>query len=190
MSTATTSIHRAWLCPVLAASVFVLSGCGLLPQSPHPHKPSRVENVPLGERPGSIPRTQKGGGGASPASTPHAAILRFASLYINWTYKNLVSHERTLASIAVGGARLAEQQAATQTARDTTIARAHIYNRGRVIGIAPVIAPSGDRYVVVTREQTGGDPEYAGLQPAYHVTLATVTRLPGGFAVAQWEPES
>jgi hypothetical protein len=49
------------------------------------------------------------------------------------------------------------------------------------------------RYVVVTRELTvaTATTAYQGLQPAWHVTVATVTQLAsGGWAVSGWQPES
>jgi hypothetical protein len=44
--------------------------------------------------------------------------------------------------------------------------------------------------VIVTREQTGGDSQYEGLAAAYHVTIAKLASVPGGYAVEQWLPES
>jgi hypothetical protein len=43
---------------------------------------------------------------------------------------------------------------------------------------------------IVTREQTGGSTEYEGLPASYHVTLAQLARVPGGFAVSEWLPQS
>ena len=93
--------------------------------------------------------------------------------------------------MAVGDARLAELQAAAQAQRDSRIQQGGIYNRGtrrRVSAPPPVEAPG--EYMVVTREETGGDQEYAGLQAAFHVTLATVQTVPGGWAVVEWRPQS
>ena len=44
--------------------------------------------------------------------------------------------------------------------------------------------------MIVTREQTGGDTQYEGLPAAYHVTLAQLASVPGGYAVSEWLPQS
>ena len=47
------------------------------------------------------------------------------------------------------------------------------------------------QWVIVTREQTGGNSQYNGLQAAYHVTLAALQHLPDGrWAVSEWLPQS
>jgi hypothetical protein len=56
-------------------------------------------------------------------------------------------------------------------------------------------APGGGpgQYVVVTRELTTATATdaYRGLRPAWHVALATVTRLAtGGWALSGWQPEN
>jgi hypothetical protein len=50
-----------------------------------------------------------------------------------------------------------------------------------------------NQYAVVTRERTtaSNDGAYQGLAPAWHLTLATVTRLTdGGWVVSAWQPEN
>ena len=48
------------------------------------------------------------------------------------------------------------------------------------------------QYLVVTRESTtaSNTTAYDGLRPAWHVALATVTRVRGAWAVNGWEPQS
>jgi hypothetical protein len=116
------------------------------------------------------------------------ALEAFAQLYVSWTYRTLTEDQRTLAAMSVGAARLAEQQAAASSQADSTIARGRIFNRGQVISIAPDLS-EGQTWAVVTREQTGGDSEYEGLGAAYHVTLARLAAVPGGYAVSQWLPQ-
>jgi len=172
---------------VLAA---VLSGCGLtsaITTTPTPGVPAAANP---GEQQGSIPKGAPAQRPVDPAASPQAAITRFASLYINWSYRTLAGHERRLAASAIGDARLAESQAAASAERDRTLAQAHIYNRGSVISVAAVIGGPPGEYAVVTREATGGDPEYAGLQSAFHVTLATVQQLPTGWVLREWQPQS
>ena len=89
--------------------------------------------------------------------------------------------------MSVAAARLAEQQAAASSRADTTITRGHIYNSGEILSIAPDASRPGT-WVIVTREQTGGDTQYEGLPASYHVTLAQLAHVPGGYAVSQWSP--
>jgi hypothetical protein len=121
--------------------------------------------------------------------TPPKALAAFSRLYTNWTYRTLTSDQRTLAGMSVGAARLAEQQAAASSAADTTIARGRIWNSGQIVSIAPNVSRPGT-WVIVTREQTGGATQYEGLPAAYHVTLAQLAPVPGGYAVSEWLPQS
>jgi hypothetical protein len=121
--------------------------------------------------------------------TPRQAILQFAWRYANWTYQTLAADQLSLASISVGAARLAEQQAAAATRADTTLARARIANSGEVLSISPDLARSR-WWVVVTRERTVGDGEYEGLAAGFHVTLAQVISVGASWTVSQWLPQS
>ena len=56
----------------------------------------------------------------------------------------------------------------------------HVYNRGQIVSIAPSRTQPGE-WVIVTREQTGGNAQYDGLQPSWHVTLAELAHLPNGY---------
>ena len=58
--------------------------------------------------------------------------------------------------------------------------------------ITPLPGQPG-RYVVVTREQTTATATtaYQGLQPAWHVAIATAVQVtPGRWAVSAWQPQS
>jgi len=121
--------------------------------------------------------------------TPTAALTAFSRLYSNWTYRTLTADQRTLAAMSVGAARLAEQQAAASSRADTTIARGHIWNSGQIVSVAGDLAEPGT-WAIVTREQTGGSTQYEGLPASFHVTLARLARVPGGYAVSEWLPQN
>ena len=146
------------------------------PQNPGepaaPGSPTAASQAPFGARP-----------------TPQAALGAFAALYVNWSYETLTAEQQTLAAMSVGPARLAEQQAAATSQGDTTITQGHIHNSGRVVSIAAELTQPGT-WVLVTREQTGGNSHYQGLPATYHVTLAQLALVAGGYAVSQWLPQN
>ena len=179
------------LIPVcLLLAVVALAGCT------NPDVPSAVQDSTStaspqnpGEPPAPAPPAPAAQAPAGVQPTPSGALAAFAQLYTNWTYRTLSSNQRTLAAMSVGAARLAEQQAAASSRADTTIARGHIFNRSQIVSIARDLQRA-DAWVIVTREQTGGDTQYEGLPATYHVTLAQLARVPGGYAVGQWLPQS
>jgi hypothetical protein len=187
-----TARHRnALTCAALIGLMGLLSGCGMagsIGKTPAPAQAPPAANP--GEPRGTIPLGARSAQPVNPAASADAAIMRFAGLYINWSYRTLAAHERQLAQSAAGDARLAESQAAASAERDRALQQGHIYNRGTVISVAPAIGGTAGQYTVVTREESGGNPEYAGLQAAFHVTLATVRHLPAGWSVDEWQPQS
>jgi type IV pilus biogenesis protein CpaD/CtpE len=179
----TTPKKLALICVVLAA--VALTGCT------NPDAPSTTHNTPAsssprnpGEPTAPPPPSPTAQTPAGVQPTPAKAVAVFAELYVNWTYHTLTTHQRTLAAMSVGAARLSEQQAAASSRADTTITRGHIYNTGQIVCIAPDLSRPG-RWVIVTHEQTGGNTLYAGLPAAYHVTLAQLAPVHGGYAVSQ-----
>jgi hypothetical protein len=99
---------------------------------------------------------------------------------------------RKLATRSIGEARAATELAAAETARDYELQRGGVANSGTVEAISPL---PGHRwqYVVVTRELTTATATtaYQGLQPAWHVAIATVSEVgEGEWAVSGWEPQS
>jgi hypothetical protein len=149
--------------------------------------PAAAQNP--GERPAPPPPSPQSQSPSSPAATPEQAIRQFALLYIDWTWRTLPTHLRQLAAVSVGAARLAEQQAAAAAGRDSEITATQVFNRGQVVSIAPSQALP-DEWVIVTREQTGGNAQYAGLQPSWHVTLAKLTHVSSGYSISQWLPQN
>lgn len=175
------------VCLLLAA--VALAGCT------NPDAPSTVRstesNSPQspGEPAAPPPPSPSAQAPADVQPTPTKALVAFAELYVNWTYRTLSAGQRTLAAISVGAARLSERQAAASSQDDTTIAAGHIWNSGQVTSIAPDLT-SPDAWVIVTHEQTGGNTQYEGLPAAYHVTIAQLANVPGGYAVKEWLPQS
>jgi hypothetical protein len=188
------SLRKYLLLAVLLALTPFLAACGLANRGGAPAaNPTTASGTPAqanpGEHEGTVPATaQTQAPPSDPASSPRAAVERFAVLYVNWTYATLAANQRTLAAQAVGEARAAERQAQAQTRRDTPLRRGHIYNRGRIVTVARANGGPGE-WVVVTLEQTGGDQEYAGLQPSFHVTFADVQHVAGRWTVSAWRPE-
>jgi len=121
--------------------------------------------------------------------TPALALAAFARRYVNWSYSTLNAGQRTLAAMSVGAARLSELQAATTSQNDTAIARGQVWNSGQVVSITRDLTKTA-AWVVVTHEQTGGSSQYEGLPAAYHVTIAQLANVPGGYAVSEWLPQS
>lgn len=145
-----------------------------------------VQNV--GEPRAPAPRQAGAQAPIDTRRTPRQAILQFAGRYANWTYETLATHQLSLASISVGAARLAEQQAAAATRADATLARARIANSGEVLSVSPDLARDG-WWVVVTRERTVGNGEYEGLAPGLHVTLVQLAFVGNRWAASQWLPQ-
>jgi hypothetical protein len=173
----------------LTLGCLALGGCASVGSMPPTTVPSRVAQAQTThEYPSPAPPRQRVLGGGSPSAV--AAVRAFTTVYINWTAATVAREMLALALQSVGQARSATALAASQAARDYELRRGGISNRGTVEAVAPL---GGDRYVVVTREQTiASNPSaYAGLRPAWHVTLATVSQVaPGRWAVSGWQPET
>ena len=71
--------------------------------------------------------------------------------------------------------------AAAQTGSDYELQRGGIANSGVVEAVAPLPGARAE-YIVVTREQTTATATdaYQGLQPAWHVAIATVAKVAAG----------
>lgn len=174
----------------LLVATVALAGCSN-PDAPRTAPTTASASSPqnVGEPPAPAPASPASQAPADVQATPSAALAAFSRLYSNWTYRTLTSDQRRLAAMSVGAARLAEQQAAASSRADTTIARGHIWNRGQIVSIAADVARPG-AWAIVTREQTGGSTQYEGLPASYHVTLARLAPVPGGYAVSEWLPQN
>lgn len=125
--------------------------------------------------------------------SPVQAVQVFAETYINWSASTVSTHLRALAEVSLGQARAAMLLESAQTRADSELQRSAVANSGTVEAIAP-LAGHDNQYVVVTREQTTSatrSAAYAGLPAGWHVSIATVTRIPGRlWVLSAWQPES
>ncbi len=128
--------------------------------------------------------------GGAAASSPEAALRRYALAYTTWQAATLVAHEHRLAALAVGPARLAALQTAASLGGASELAAHRVQNTGAVLAIAPGQGSARGRWVVVTQEQTIGTGAYAGLPSSLHVTLARIIPAGGGWVVWGWWPGS
>jgi hypothetical protein len=169
------------VCPVLA-----LGGCGGHRSRPAASPLQQAQRTH--EYPSPSPPRQTAPG----VPTAIQAISAFATAYINWSAQTVSGQMSVLARASIGQARSAMALAAAQTASDYELRRGGVSNQGTVEAVAP-LAGHRDGYVVVTRELTTATDTtvYQGLQPAWHVTVATVTQLaPGRWVLSGWQPES
>jgi len=178
----------------LAAIALGLAGCGAS-NPPTPTNPGPTAAGPLAqaanthEYPSPPPRPQTATAGAP---TAPATVRAFADAYINWSHATVAAQLRRLAAASTGQARSAMTLAAAQTAGDYELQRGGVSNHGTVEAVAP-LPGHRDEFLVVTRERTTATntSAYQGLQPAWHVTLASAVRLPDGrWAVSAWQPQS
>lgn len=185
---------------LVCLGLLALPGCGLMSPraSPAAHAPAGSALATAQARheyPSPPPRPATAPG----AGSPTAAITAFATAYINWNAQTVTGDLETLAAGSIGQARAAMALAAAQTGGDYELRRGGIANRGEVEAVAGLRGAAHEgggasgRYVVITREQTlaSATNAYQGLAPAWHVTLATVTReSTGRWVVSSWQPES
>jgi hypothetical protein len=120
------------------------------------------------------------------------AVVAFADEYINWNAHTVSADMRTLAAESIGQAHSAMELAAGETARDYELQRGGIANSGQIEAVGP-LSDSSDEWVVVTRERTTATATnaYQGLQPAWHVIVASAVELSSGrWVVSRWQPEN
>jgi hypothetical protein len=174
---------------LLAAAGALLAGCGSQAPRPRP-RPTKLQVAQAThEYPSPKPPPQHARGDAP---SPVAAIRAFATAYINWTASSVSGQLKALAADSIGQARSAMELAAAQTAGDYELQRGGIANSGTVEAVAPLLGRGG-RYIVVTLESTTATntTAYQGLQPAWHLTVATVSLLRGRqWVVSGWQPEN
>jgi hypothetical protein len=192
---------------LLLPALLAVSGCGAGVRSagtPPLGRPIAVGAAPVGQAPAPVgdPIPERGGtvpaglagrenapAAGAAASSPEAALRRYALVYTNWQAATLVAHEHRLAALAVGPARLAALQTAAALGGAGELVAHQVQNTGAVLGIAPGQGAARGRWVVVTQEETSGTGAYAGLPLSLHVTLGRVLRLDGRWVVDEWTPQ-
>jgi hypothetical protein len=125
--------------------------------------------------------------------SPLAALVIYATVYINWNAGDVAARLRALARASVGQARSSMILQAAEVGSDPELRQAGIANHGSVEAVAPLIGGPAGSYVVVTREWTTASDSaaYQGLSPQWHLTLAQVRRQGSqGWVVSGWQPES
>ena len=194
--------------PAALAIVLTLAGCGLSDPytSQHPAMTSTSTSAisttttatvpngdPVPERGGTIPNAAQAAQNNPVADavrpTPQATLERYANLDINWTANTVAGVQHELAAISIGQARAQALQAAASYGRDSTLRASQVANTGTVVAIAPGQGSAAGWWVVVTRETTTGQGDYAGLPPTDHVTNAQVEHTHNGFVVSAWSPQ-
>ena len=172
----------------VAAVAVLLAGCANPDASPPsrsaasgPASPGEPPHRPLPHPPvSSRPRVQR---------TPRTAVERFAALYINWSYRTLGVN----GADARRGRGRPRAAVGTPARRERTACRrSHARMSGTADGVL-ALAPERDRpgwWVLVTREQTGGQRRIRGAARQDHLTLARAVAVPGGWAVSEWSPQS
>lgn len=189
--------RRATVSLVLPFLAALVAGCGDRGPSERPVSGAViVQSVPLpvvGERSrneqGQAPITSPPDPRAGTGPTPQGALRAFGERFINWDGRDVARVQSELAQDAVDGARSMLLEAARRSAPTL---RAHgTSNRGQVRAVARD-ARGDDSWIVVTRETSDRrDGVYAGLGAQWHLTIATVRRLPSGrWAVSSWDPVS
>jgi hypothetical protein len=147
---------------------------------------------PPPERGGSIPagaqaaQDKLAADAGSPS--PRAAIERYARLYVNWQSSTLAARQRELASISLGQARAQALQAAASAAQDPELTKSRVADDGQLIALSPGAGAAKGEWVLITREHTTGQGDYAGLPPTLHITYAHATHTPTGWLIDRWAP--
>ena len=158
-------------------------------RAPGRSAPSTASPQNAGEPPAPAPASPAPQAPAGVQPTPRKALAAFAELYVNWSYRTLTRRPADARRDVGRRGALAEQQAAASSEADTTIARGHICNSGQIVSIARDLARPGT-WVIVTREQTGGDTSTKGCRPPTTSRSRSSPRVPGGYAVSEWLPQS
>ena len=187
---------------IIATGAGGVTGCAINdPYASHTTATSHTTPVvspdagdPAPERGGTVPAATKTAESRVSRSagqlTPQAALIHYADLDVNWSAFDVVARQRQLASISLGQARAQALQAAASAQSDQLLTRSRVVNSGQVVAVARGQGPARQEWVVVTRERTTGEGDYAGLPPTLHVAYATLVQTRVGWVVNSWSPQN
>lgn len=184
---------RALLIIAAAGLAVPLAGCGITNPYQHPSHtaPARTTSAQTSTASTSAAAsTAPPVGAISDSSSPQAAIERYATDDINWSSATLGADQRHLASISLGGARAMALQAAATYGAGSQLQRSKVANSGQITSIAAGQGLLRGRWVITTREHTGGTGDYAGLPAQAHVYYARVQHTTTGWVISQWSPQT
>ena len=197
-------MHKLAHTLALIAAGAAIAGCGI--SNPYQHTastttststPTSTASSPAAE-PGAEPRRATRSPAASPGkpgARERAEHARGRDRAVRDAVHQLdVADARRSSARARGAQRRARPplRAAGRRGRQPATARsrrAASTTAGRS-SASPPAARNPKQWVIVTREQTGGNSQYDGLQASYHVTLAELAQLNnGGWTVSEWLPQ-
>jgi hypothetical protein len=180
-------LRRASALLAAAGTAGLLAGCGLH----NPNTASLGSATPAQTK--AITTTTSAASATTKQSTPRnagsanqkAAIIQYADLWCNWTTSNLMSHERQLEAISVGGARSQEEASIAAPTEGGT----HLTNTCTIESLALGRGDASGKWVLVTASQTS-TPTLKSLAPQFHVTYATLAKRGTTYLVNSWSPQS
>lgn len=190
--------RRATIAVLLVLAAIVCVGCGVA--DPYNEKTEATETsasrprLPRpsadGEQPVQATGTEPGAG--SPAEvasgTPAEVARQVATLAENWSSATAPRAFSELAAVSVGAARTEFRQVAA-TAR-TDVQETLGYDKSQATVESVAVKGNGDtRHAIVVVHRRISSSELPNLPAEYKVTLITLRRLPGGWAVSSWAPQ-
>lgn len=167
---------------IVAAALIAASASGCV--DPYAGDPQRRPATVAGEVPAPTVRQPAERLSALPP-TPEAAARRAAELTTTWTSADAARRYAELATFSTGAARRDAHDAAARLPTDAQLEGSS--SDGDIAAIITRSAGAHDReLLVVTRETLRAD----GLvDRRWRVTLASVERRRGGWALSRWEPQ-
>lgn len=180
--TSTPKLRRISATVAALGTAGLLAGCGLHnPNTASLGTTTPVHTTSTATTPTTTDTTPANAGGSS----VQAAIRQYANLWCNWTTSDLVSHERQLEAISVGGAR--EQEEAAIAA--PTESGEHLTNTCKIEALSRGMADAAGKWVLITASQTSTR-TMPSIATQFHVTYATVAQRGSRYLINSWSPQS
>jgi hypothetical protein len=120
------------------------------------------------------------------ARTPERAARRAVLLTGTWTAQNAAVGQKRLATMSVGQARRDALQAAARLPTDPQLAAGHATSTASFAAIVLHGTGRSRSGLVVTHERLTVN---GASHERWRVTLVTVVRLDGGWAISRWQPQ-